>query len=69
MPEFTYDDRLMIMSEAEMWAARQILLEAEGNSGVWNERIKAARVVVQKIAEELRNYNDQFEESPDVAQK
>lgn len=61
MPEFTNADRCMIEMECRMWTIRQMLVDAEDNCGGWNDRVRKLRIDAQKLAQELRDYNDQFE--------
>lgn len=60
MPEFAHADRNMIEAENSMWNVYEILGSIE-TAGSWAPRIDGIRLLTQHVAEELRNYNDQFE--------
>ena len=59
MPSFSYDDRRVLQAEQALWIASEILKESA--VGAWETRINEARTVLQQIAGEMRNYNDEFE--------
>ncbi len=61
--EITYEQRLLIMRENTMWMVHQILRE-ETESALddsWTPRIKAMMEEAKKLAQEIRDHNDQFE--------
>lgn len=53
-------DRCMIEAEQSLWIAHEALSMIE-HSGAFAGKIHAARLEVEKIAKEMREYNDQFE--------
>ena len=63
MPQYTEADRQMIMSEAMLWAAYDVVVEASGNCGKWNDDVDLVKVSIRTLAEKMREYNDQFEVS------
>lgn len=63
MTEFSYEARLMVMRESSLWTIHRMLRE-EFESAMddsWKPRIKAMMDEAKKLAEEIRDYNDQFE--------
>lgn len=60
MPQFTHLDRCMIEAESMLWIANEVLSIRE-HSGAFADRIAEVQKQVQKLAEEMREYNDQFE--------
>jgi hypothetical protein len=64
MPQFTHADRNMIEAEMCVWNAAEVLSNIE-QSGEFRNRIQACRSDLEKIAREMREYNDQFEEEDD----
>lgn len=61
MPEFSNADRCMIETECRLWTINQMLIDSDGDCGAWDDRIREVRKTIKKLAEELRDYNDQFE--------
>lgn len=62
MPQFTHGDRNMVMTEAILWASVSLLTGHIDNAGVWSDRIYALAKSLEHVAQEIRDYNDQFEE-------
>lgn len=62
MPQFTYDDRCVVNAENTLWNVRE-MLNGLDHAGAWTDRIVELRKQVEVIAAELREHNDQFEES------
>lgn len=61
MPQVTSDDRAMFEAEGVLWGVSEQLFMLD-RVGAWTKRISEVRDEVQKLATELRTYNDQFEE-------
>ena len=57
--EFSYDDRLVLALEAELWAIRGMLMDLPNCH--WTNRVVEVRTAVETIAKEIREYHDQFE--------
>lgn len=60
MPQYTHLDRCMIDTEAMLWIAVEVLSIHE-YSGEFSERIGKLRGEAERLAMEMRRYNDQFE--------
>jgi hypothetical protein len=60
VPQFTDDDRQAINTENTLWNVVSLLDDL--SPGAWKLRVDALRGMAVSIAEELRKYNDQFEE-------
>jgi len=61
--EITYEQRLLIMREQTMWTIHAMLRE-ECESALddsWKPRIRVMMEEAKKLAEEIRDYNDQYE--------
>jgi len=63
MPAFTLEDRLLVMQEQALWIAFNVLREeAVSLDHKWKDRIEKLAFDAKQIAQELRDYNDQFEQ-------
>ena len=66
MAQFTNRDKLIIMQEQAMWIVANILREeASSVDHTWQARIRKLSEESRQIAQELRDYNEQFEEEDD----
>lgn len=66
MAQFTNRDKLIIMQEQAMWIVANILRdEASSVNHTWQARIRKLSEESRQIAQELRDYNEQFEEEDD----
>lgn len=61
MPQFAHDDRQMIVAEATLWNALELLNQIE-NAGAFSDRLDGISIHLDKLASEMKAYNDQFEE-------
>lgn len=63
MTEFSYEARLMVMRENTMWTIHQMLREEIESvlDDSWKPRIKTMMEEAKKLAQEIRDHNDQFE--------
>ena len=60
MPQFCQDDRQLLHAEATLFNVVYLLENL--SPGAWELRVKKLCDMAHSIAEELRKYNDQFEE-------
>jgi len=65
MPEFSNEDRLVIMAEQSLWIVVDILNAEVRNDHGFTKDIEALLKSAHEVAVQLRDYNDQFETSPD----
>ena len=64
MPSYSYEDKLMIMQEQSLWTCVELLKnELSAMDNAWSDRLKALHDEALKIAKELQQYNEQWEES------
>lgn len=61
MPQFSHDDRCMINAETTLWNALELLNQIE-NAGAFSDRLDGISIHLDKLASEMKAYNDQFEE-------
>jgi len=61
VPQYEHADRCMIEAEQTLWIVHEALSQIE-HSGSFTGRIQDCRREIEKIAKELLEYNDQFEE-------
>lgn len=59
MPEWTYDDRMVLDLESRLWAARQLLVDIP--ECFWTKEVTEIRRQIERLARELREHNDGFE--------
>lgn len=60
MPEFTHNDRQMLHAETTLWNVVSLLDDV--SAGAFSKRVQSLMLDANKLAIELRDYNDQFEE-------
>lgn len=66
MPEFTYQDRVIIEAEGALWSILEAFKGATAElDGEFSGEALAVRESIQKFAQSLRDYNDQFETTDD----
>lgn len=61
MPQFNYDDRMMLTSEGAMAAAVEILNRID-SAGAFMQDVRECRKLCLSVYGKLVAYNDQFEE-------
>lgn len=61
MPQITHDDRCLINAENTLWNALELLNQIE-SAGAFHDRIEEIGLQLDKLATEMREYNEQFEE-------
>lgn len=61
MPEYTYQDRCVIMAEQSMWTVVEILKAEVNSDHGFTKEIKAVFDSAVNVAQQLQEYNDQFE--------
>jgi hypothetical protein len=61
MPEYTYEDRCVIMAEQSMWTVVEILKAESNTDHGFTKAIKAVLDAALNVAQQLGQYNDQFE--------
>ncbi len=63
MPQFSYEDRNIVMAEGVMYAIEEMLGNLERDlHGEFSKDVVALRDQANSFAAKLRDYNDQFEE-------
>lgn len=63
MPEYSYNHRQVMAAETTLWNVVEILSDCD--CGAWSQRVRELRDAASKLAAELRDYNDQWEEGED----
>lgn len=61
MPQFTYADRMLIQAEQSLWNVVEILKQEANTDHGFTKQIRELMKAGERIAAEIREYNDQFE--------
>lgn len=63
MPSWNHQDREILSLEERLWCAQSILGEV-AIAGEWRGRVKKIHADLTALAQEVRDYNDEWEEEP-----
>ncbi len=61
MPEWTYNDRMVVQTEQTLWNVVDMLQKEAQNDNGFRLQVEELYKAAQKLAAELRDYNDQWE--------